>query len=73
MLRPSELLPQSRPVSWDPGTESGIEDPGRHERFSGPILSLALALIRGVRDGLVQEIVGCLSNHLEPNPSLLWR
>jgi hypothetical protein len=24
-------------VSWDPGTESGIEDPGRHGRFPGLI------------------------------------
>jgi len=27
----------NRPVSWDPGTESGIEDPGRHGRFMGLI------------------------------------
>ena len=35
---------ESRPVSWDPGTESGIEDPGRHGRFIGLIPIVVIEL-----------------------------
>jgi hypothetical protein len=49
MRPPPQRLRSSRPVSWDPGTESGIEDPARHGAFFGTNLEW---LVQGLcRDG----------------------
>ena len=57
-----QLVMLSRPVSRDPGTESGIEDPGRHGRlrvpirnYNWPLGELNISLIGTACGGIVED------------------